>query len=211
MYAALNAYEDAQDQIGLRLLWPPGNSRWSAFSHIVFVAFGFLVTQLKDVIGSGSFDLVFQTIVPPAVGGLATITWFCVFGTWMFILNSYRVAIFEGRRGKFNFDPDDVNVFDASRYIGYQTVHCVIGYFGILLFIFVIALSIVLLHFVKPLMPALTMFIKENLYSFFVILFPLIMFQVAKLILINRRGEIRNMVLFAVGDFSFLVCLCIAY
>lgn len=205
MYAALSAYEDARDQIDLRLLWPPGNSRWSAVSHIVFIVFGLLVSELKDVIGHHSFVMVFQTIVPPAIGGLCVITWCCIFGTWCFILNSYRQAIFEGRRGKFENNPASVNVFNASKYIGYQTVHCVIGYFGILLFLFILALTIVLLIFVKPLMPALLTLLSTHIATLFALAFPLIMQQVAKLILVNRRGEIRNMVLFSIADFSFLV------
>ncbi len=211
MYDALAAYEDLKDQVDLRLLWPPGNSRWSAVSHVVFIVFGFIVNELKNVIGHGSFNLVFQTIVPPAIGGLATITWMCILGTWLFILNSYRQAIFAGRRGKFGFDPASVNVGNASKYIGYQTVHCVIGYFGILLFLFVIALAIVLLIFVKPLFPALRAAIEQNIPTTLAVLFPLIIQQVVKLLLVNRRGEIRNMLLFAVADYSFMVGAVITF
>ena len=45
--------------------------------------------------------------------------------TWGFMLNSYRISIMEGRRGKWKFDPNSTNAFNASKYIGYQTVHCV--------------------------------------------------------------------------------------
>lgn len=70
MYAALGTYEDAVDQVDMRLLWPPGNSRFTSVSHIIYIVFGFLVSQLKEAIGPPSFDQVFQQIVPPAIGSL---------------------------------------------------------------------------------------------------------------------------------------------
>jgi hypothetical protein len=68
LYAAIAAYEDAMDQVNMRLLWPPGESRYSDVSHIMFIGFGFLGNMLKKLIGRGTFDLVFQQIVPPAAG-----------------------------------------------------------------------------------------------------------------------------------------------
>ena len=77
MYAALSAFEDANDQVDLRLLWPPGNSRYTEISHVIFIVFGFLVSQLKEIIGKGSFDMVFQQVVPPATG-VCRVTMQCV-------------------------------------------------------------------------------------------------------------------------------------
>ncbi len=82
------------------------------------IAFGFGFYELRKAIGEATFDLIFKSIVPPAIGGLAGLTWFMIAGAWGVMLMHYKRCIFEGRRGKYSFDPAGVNPFNASKYIG---------------------------------------------------------------------------------------------
>lgn len=74
---------------------------------------------------------------------------------------------------------------------------------------FIVALIIILLIFVKPLFPAVKRLIIANLFNpngaLFKLLLPLVIQQVLKLVLVNSRNQIRNMVLFSLFDFAFLV------
>ena len=84
-----------------------------------------------------------------------------------------------------------------------------VGYFGIFLFSFIIALIIVLLIFVKPLFPMVKSIVIGSLFNIkgtlFKLVLPLLIQQVLKLILVNGRNEIRNIIIFTLADFAFMV------
>ena len=73
---------DVYEQIEMRILWPPAPARWTPITRLILGLWGFGMLSLEGLLGHGTFKLVFRTIVPPAIGGIAFISWLGVGIAW---------------------------------------------------------------------------------------------------------------------------------
>lgn len=211
VYDAICVYEDALDQtkilLDTGLVWPPSMTRYSLLSRVLYTLSGATLGNLRDSLHHKTFDLIFAHVVPPAIGGLAGLCWLGMLFAWVLMLKQYRADIFAGRRGVWRFDPNSVNVMNSSKLVGYQAIHCVVGYFGIFVISFLVVLFIVLLIFVKGL--AFMVFsyghglILRVIFSSVFLSF--IITQASKLIAIDQFNGHRNMVYSAMMDFTLMV------
>ena len=152
-----------------------------------------LLDRFEGVIGSYTYDLI-AYIVPRAVSGGAGLCFALMAVTWVQMGNLYTERLVGLRKGKYFFDRDTARGSLASQYIGYQLVHCIVGYLLIGVVFLFLGVFGVLLALIPPLMTAFDAWLA---HLFWLLLPTSVLWLVMRMIgavLVAPNNRVRNMV-----------------
>ena len=98
---------------------------------------------------------------------------------------------------------------NASKFIGFQSIHCIVGYLGLFALLFIVALAGTLIGVIVPLHNMLwAAFVKAITPpngALIYILLPVLAVQITKLVAVSNFNGHRNIAFSAIADYALMV------
>ncbi len=110
----------------------------------MYAGLGFIVDQFRSAYGERAFNALLALDMVNGMMAIAAAAFLMIVVGWILILASYKGAVLDGRRGRWSFNPEDVNILNASKFIGYQTIHSMVGFLALLTTMTVVVLVLAL-------------------------------------------------------------------